>query len=209
MTYKEDEVSCDNNPEATSVFNAVQLGPICSLARGPTIVVGDQFVECGAKSHLVDELNRQGEDGIWWTCAEDAQFPANSQSNQVQTLSDVMIGTDDHWRREAHPLCLERVFGYIRPPDSPHFPSKGAAHISGGGSEPDAGSITGAVIGALAIVGLVVVALVVWKKRHSRKNPLHAAESRDFEKQQDTTWSGDVEDNEFELSTMDGDKMIT
>ena len=119
VTYKEDQVSCNNNIVATSVFHAVQLGPICSFARGPTIVAGDQFVECGAKSHLVDELNSQGQEGIWWTCAEEAKFPANSTSNQVQTISDVIIGTDDHWQREAHPLCLELVSGYIRPPHSP------------------------------------------------------------------------------------------
>ena len=173
MTYLSNELECSGGTEATTFFHAVQLGIECD----GNINFSDTYVECGAQSHQFAKLNDFFEvvGPTRWTCAELVEF-SPSQMLAAQVFPDVSIVTDDLWLTSAPDACLEQVSTDVIERES--------------ASDTSSGAIAGVIIGAVAIA---LVAMVFFVRRNKSKR------SGDTVKEQDLTYSEDMDDSEKEM----------
>lgn len=192
MEYKAEEVTCGGSPTPVVLTHSVQLGVACTLENGLTYPIGlDLFTECASRSHTVDFLYIDGEEGTYLSCAESVELPAQDDSS-TQTVPSVAIETDSIWEEILHTNC---VGAYELPvpgapsPSSPSPPSnpapaanptptgnipdsnpttvdaidKSLENDDGGGSS--AGIIAGSLIGVLCLILLVFLGLRVMRRK--------------------------------------------
>lgn len=198
------------------MFHALQLGIQCRTGYE----IGDEFVECGSESHVFDRLDRVGEDGARWTCAQSIVFPADSSSGSSLVIADTSMRTDQYWLDNAPHRCYDIVPGVTRPPSAaPAFapltmapaavptsattrnptmpPTRdfAVAEEEDDGRSP-VGPVVGGTLGGIVAVVAVVLCFVVLRKRRQKL------------REKATEKSVPHAEKELEMNVVDGSKTL-
>jgi hypothetical protein len=114
VTYPGASAFCESNTLSATIQHTVTLGVYCSDIRpdDPYFFL-DLYFECPKPTNEFDFLVAEdlGYNSTFGrhACSAFAEFAPGSSASSLQTISSVVVATDDYWRINALGFCYTRV----------------------------------------------------------------------------------------------------